>query len=61
MDFLVTLARVVELERENPAAKIKTWDEGDGIMDMMLKPTLTTYESKDKDKDKKDSESEDED
>ena len=33
-------------------------DEGDGIMDMMLKPTLTTYESKD-DKKKEEEESDD--
>ena len=29
-------------------------DRGDGVLDMMLKPTLTTYESKEDKKDKDD-------
>ena len=58
MDFLITLARIQETEKANPNTVIQ-FDEGDGIMDMMLKPTLTTYESKE-DK-KKDDDEEDND
>ena len=46
MDFLTTLARVIEQQKSNPDS-MANLDEGDGIMDMMLKPTLQTYESKD--------------
>lgn len=60
MDFLVTLSRLIETEKENPDV-LKNMDEGDGIMDMMLKPTLTTYESKEgKSKDKDDDDDDDE-
>jgi len=44
MDFLTTLARTVD--PESPA-RDNEGDEGDGIMDMMLKPALHTYESQD--------------
>ena len=50
MDFLVTLARIIETEKNNPDRIVKSLDEGDGIMDLMLKPNLTTYESKEDDK-----------
>jgi len=40
---------------------ILTYIEGDGIMDMMLKPALQTYESKDKGAAKKDDCEEEED
>ena len=46
MDFLTTLSRVIEQQKSNPDS-MANLDEGDGIMDMMLKPTLQTYESKD--------------
>ena len=39
MDFLTTLARVIEQQKSNPDS-MANLDEGDGIMDMMLKPTL---------------------
>merc|ERR1712223_1650941 len=42
MEFLVTLAGTLD-----PQSPAKDADEGDGIMDMMLKPALTTYESED--------------
>jgi hypothetical protein len=45
MDFLVTLSRTVD--PESPTGNPDNIDEGDGIMDMMLKPALQTYESKD--------------
>ena len=45
MDFLTTLSRVIEQQKSNPDS-MANLDEGDGIMDMMLKPTLQTYESK---------------
>lgn len=57
MDFLVTLSRIIEEEKKNPG--IRDMDCGDGIMDMMLKPTLATYESKDEKK--KDTDDDDDD
>ena len=50
MDFLTTLSRVIEQQKSNPDS-MANLDEGDGIMDMMLKPTLQTYESKEGKKD----------
>ena len=44
MDFLTTLSRVIEQQKSNPES-MANLDEGDGIMDMMLKPTLQTYDS----------------
>ena len=41
MDFLTTLARKVDPEEETEGA-----DHGDGVMDMLMKPTLQTYDSK---------------
>ncbi len=41
--------RKIEQDKENPDLRAVE-DNGDGIMDMMLKPTLTTYESKNDDK-----------
>ena len=41
MEFLVKLSRSVDPETRPE----KHEDEGDGFFDMMLKPTLTTYES----------------
>ncbi len=45
MEFLVNLSKVIEAQKENPNL-LDNKDEGDGIMDMMLKPALTTYESR---------------
>ena len=45
MDFLVTLCRQVDPDPEKGISC--NADPGDGIMDMMLKPTLATYESRD--------------
>ena len=41
MEFLVTLSHKVD-----PESPTNDGDEGDGIMDMMLKPALKTYESR---------------
>ena len=43
MDFLVVLTRQVKPDADPERGA----DDGDGIMEMMLKPTLATYESKD--------------
>lgn len=51
MDFLTTLARNVDPDPETPSGD--NVDEGDGIMDMMLKPALQAYESQDGKKDNK--------
>lgn len=58
MDFLVTLARTVD---PNPPADLEDGrlDTGDGVLDLMLKPTLTTYESKDDAKSKGDDDDDD--
>ena len=37
--------RKIEQDKENPDLRAVE-DAGDGIMDMLLKPTLTTYDSK---------------
>ena len=41
---------------EDPHGKL---DTGDGVLDLMLKPTLTTYESKDDQKSKGDDDDDD--
>ena len=43
---------------EDPRYRVRQ-DSGDGVLDMMLKPTLTTYESKEDGK--KDTDDDDED
>jgi len=53
MDFLVTLARTVD-PNPDPDPEDGYMDRGDGVLDLMLKPTLTTYESKEDAKDKDD-------
>ena len=50
MDFLTTLARNVDPDPQSPAGDE---DEGDGIMDIMLKPALQAYESQEGKKDNK--------
>jgi len=48
MDFLKVLVRSVkDPEKGGTAGMAASEDGGDGIMEMMLKPTLATYESKD--------------
>lgn len=59
MDFLVVLVRVLEEDRRNP--DFRDMDTGDGIMDMMLKPTLATYESADEKSKKKSGDDDDDD
>ena len=48
MEFLITLSRTVD--PETPTKEEMGEDEGDGIVDMMLQPALTTYESKEEKK-----------
>ncbi len=48
------------MDKNNPTSVGDPEDQGDGIMDMMLKPTLTTYESRNGKKNKEEEE-EDED
>ncbi len=47
--FAALLCRKIEQDKENPDLR-QMEDAGDGIMDMLLKPTLTTYDSKCEDK-----------
>ena len=43
----VTLSRTVDPEERTPS---DAEDQGDGLMDIMLKPALHAYESKEEDK-----------
>jgi hypothetical protein len=37
MDFLITLSRVIETQKSNPDCVMHPNDDGDGILDMMLR------------------------
>jgi len=59
MDFLKELTRQVKPGTEDSVENGEFYDRGDGIMEMMLKPTLATYESKDDKSKKSDDEDDD--
>ena len=59
MDFLKELTKSVKPGHDESMERGEFFDRGDGIMEMMLKPTLATYESKDDKSKKSDDEDED--
>ena len=58
MDFLKELTKSVKPGHVESMEQGEFFDRGDGIMEMMLKPALATYESKD-DKSKKSADEDD--